>query len=380
MSVSFLCVLSQFNPINWSFFKNYSNLNFISDQKKIHIIGLTALTIFAGLYCCFFSSKIKQRFFSKRGGDNNLENSPPKQHLIIYFDVNGTIQFQDTKKGPSDYLLLLALSRTTHDKWGEETQIMSYKDYVEKMIPGDKSDLSIKDSRQKMTAGFLDVLKKDPKRTSAKEEALRKYDQVRECFTCSNGEVDFTIFPSFYKLLNKMREMECKFTIILRSFGGDLDSAAKRIGENAEGIRFTRSGFFENKKFTVKKKEGSEETFKTPKEIFDFFKNSNEHMSVQDNWSEWNANQESEEHGKLIPIDLSALRNKECRILAFDDNYEGGKQQDILCVRDLNGKKISEEDLLHLSTISPSPLVLNRVDPVEAATDPEYFVRLAGLV
>ena len=89
----------------------------------------------------------------------------------------------------------------------------------------------LKQERQKTVGKFVEWLREH--NHPALESVEKTYQAIKEKFTDpKTGKMNFTIFPSFYVMMDKLRESKIPFTIILRTFGSDLDEVMKEIEEH----------------------------------------------------------------------------------------------------------------------------------------------------
>ncbi len=266
--------------------------------------------------------------------------------LLLNFDVNGTLILKDTSKGSdNEHMLISALAEASFAKWEEQLETMSFKEYVYSVLhAGDKSNPELKKARQKTIGAFLHWL--DQNSHPAQQTVFDNYLKIKEKFTDSDSNtVNFSVFPSFYRMVDKLREMNVSFSIILRTFGGDLPEVTAEIGSHPSGVKFTRRGKFEESKL---KFEG-EQALEKAEDIFDLFLNSQEHFAVNDDWFTWNNNREVGQSGKPFWFDGSANNGTNSgRVkslsLFFDDNITG-KEQDIVRPCEISGVDVSSEAL-----------------------------------
>lgn len=181
--------------------------------------------------------------------------SPP--HLILNFDLNGTLVLHDTSKHvrQDDYMLVCALAKNTIRQWQSDSPPMSYKQHVDKVLfPGDRSDSQLIKSRQKTIASFLDWLKTTS--FPEKMDVLKHHESIQKKFkNQQTGNAHFTVFPSFYRLLDKLREMKLPFTIVLRSFGKDLATVVEEIENHPSGVHISEWAHFNKGRFTIEERE-----------------------------------------------------------------------------------------------------------------------------
>jgi hypothetical protein len=253
--------------------------------------------------------------------------------LLLNFDLNGTLILTDSsKKASDDYMLISTLAENTFAVWDEDHGSMSFKHYVYSVLhPGDKSNPQLKRERQKTVSTFLQWLSE--KSHPSFNDVLEDYHEIRQKFTdVKTKAVNFTVFPSFYLLLEKLRHMEIPFTIILRTFGSDLHEVVKELEEHSLGLKITRLAKFEDTNLKI-----GNTTIEKVDEIFDFILNSEEHLAIQDDWVKWNQDAERGRSGKPFLYDLSGSRKVRNLSLFFDDNITG-EEHDIVCPYEITGQ------------------------------------------
>lgn len=293
-----------------------------------------------------------------------------QRNLILNLDVNGTITGKDSIKQTNDYMLLCALAKNTFANWGndsaeeEKSAPTSFKQYVDHvLVPGEKSDPILKKQRSAIIADFLEWLSQNS--PNLYPRVLEDYHRMKRIFTNpSNGETNFTVFPSFYCLLNKLREMEISFTLVLRSFGNDLPDVVKEIEEHDSGLRITQWAEFKEKKFMLQGKE----TLEKVDEIFDCFLSPNTHFAVKDDWNAWNRDGERGRSGKPFLYSLEGRGRVKNLSLFFDDNITGEEEFDIVDPYEITGKVVPKHSLCDK--------LIFQVNTMEAVLDNDYYINL----
>lgn len=271
--------------------------------------------------------------------------------LLLNFDLNGTLILKDTSKGADDdYMLISSLAEATLSKWDEQNDAMSFKQYVYNiLLPGDKSNAPLKKERQKVIGTFLQWLTE--KNHSLKDSVIENYQTIKDKFT---GEQ--SIFPSFYVMLEKLRELNIPFTIILRTFGSDLPEVVKEIEEHPQGVKIAKWAKYENTHLNL-----GETTITKTADVFDTFLSSHEHFAVQDDWRTWNQDGERGRSGKPFLYDRTGKNIS----LFFDDNITG-----------------EEQDIVHPCEISNNPVptqslygkYLFSVNTLDAMQNDNYYI------
>lgn len=273
-------------------------------------------------------------------------------HLILHFDVNKTIINTDSVTGKTkEEVLINQIAETTIYTWDPRYPKMSYKDYVyQVLISGEDSSQEIKRKRRAMIQNFLETLTLYPE---IQDEVSAKYRQLEQKATDS-------IFNSFIKLIEKLQASQINFTLILRTFGHDLDAVSKEISKKT-AILFNTSGKFEK---DVLHLSGSEnKIIATTQEIFnEFVKNS--HMAIQDDYHFWNSHGELAVYGKKFVFESEGTTDLS---LFFDDNLTG-KDQDIVAPYQCENKFVETVNLMNKKLFC--------VDTGKAILEDDYYIKL----
>ncbi len=240
--------------------------------------------------------------------------------LILHFDVNKTLINSDSVSGKTtEEVLINQLAEDTIYQWDAHHPKMTYKRYVKSVIvPGVESDPGIKGKRRKVISNFLETVKEYPVIT---QKVHRQYQELKE------KAVD-SVFPSFVKLVEKLKEQHASFIIILRTFGNDLKEVKSEVS-NKTGITFSKCGEF--KKGVLHLKGDESQAIAKTSELFKFFSTSQEHMAIQDSYQDWNGNGEKAMFGKKFVFDRGCLDRKVSHLsFFFDDNLTGDPIKDIV--------------------------------------------------
>jgi len=117
---------------------------------------------------------------------------------------------------------------------------MTFRKYVNVHISGDKSDKTIIQKRNEMVYDFIHWLENNKHPLLA--EVKKTYEDCCKILndTAKEGK---HIFPSVYFLLKKLKEAKTPHTLILRTYGKDLDSVIQELEKPKElGIKFKNRG------------------------------------------------------------------------------------------------------------------------------------------
>lgn len=279
---------------------------------------------------------------------------------LLHFDLNKTIILKDTSKNmTADQTIISILAENTLHQWSADYPSMSFKHYVEKILyPGEKTSPELKQLRFNKIQEFLAFANQYPEL----HESVRKtYEAVKKVFY--NNETDktnFSIFPSFFKFLKMMRTMEnTSFKIILRTFGNDLNEVVDEINRHPHGVTISKFGKFTNQQLQINGK-----ILKKTLEIFEFLKQTPEHLAIQDNYQDWFLNHENKHFGKPFPYEAHSQNTMS---FFFDDNLTF-ESEDIVNPEEIHGNALPTEQLKNR--------FLFQINPLEAILNEDYFINL----
>ncbi len=282
--------------------------------------------------------------------------------LFLHFDVNGTLILRDTSKRMDEHeAIIAALAAHTIASW-DESPPMSFKEYVFTcLLPGDRSNRRLKQQRQEQIRTFMDWLHDHHHPQLAAVGEL--FHVIKQKYADPHsGRLHFSVFPSFYLMLNTLREQNIPFTILLRTFGDDLHEVVREIEGHPCGISFSHQARFDGPIFILDETSPTEQI----DQIFDLIFHAPGHLAVQDDWAYWNRHKEQGAYGKCFIYDHSGCYQGKRNISVFFDDNITGKEQDIVNPCDISGN--------HL----PKAFLYNRclfpVDTVDAMLDDHYFI------
>lgn len=284
---------------------------------------------------------------------SDLQGSP---HLILHFDINKTLIASDKLNHKTvDHVLNEILALKYHDCWDCTVHHpISFVTYVKKhLITTAENETLLTAARKDCFCKFLDYLREN--NHPYYESALKDYEAASIALHAS----DSFVFASFYRLIEFLDENQISYTIILRSFGGELTLVQHEINTNYK-MMFRRNGKFREGKLQLDNEEWIEEAHAIYKHLLSL-----EHTAIHDDWPYWNAHANSAKKGKLFPIDR---RTKNVLSIFFDDNIINDPQTNIITAVDAHtGEHISIEELIDLGQAIP-------VNTLEAILNREYYV------
>jgi len=269
-------------------------------------------------------------------------------HLVLFFDINGTIVALDTAQEKTiEATLLQELAKRYTARWHESVpEPITYAKFVRRYImQGDeKVDLALKRKRQQKYAGFLTYLEHNHPEIHKKVQA--DFINLRDTLLSSKGH----LFPSFIRLLSELRLHQIPFTLVLRSFGDDIPAVKHEL--EAQHIFINDIGHFEGPVLHLHGRQ-----LREPQEIA---KNlmSGRHQAWRDDWNYWHKHKHTGTFGK--PFYLS---EQQPLSLFFDDK---AVEKDIIHICRINGQVTSKEEALSKGYLVP-------VDTLQAIREPDYF-------
>ncbi len=278
-------------------------------------------------------------------------------HLVLNFDINKTLIASD-KVGNKlvDDVINELLAEKYIALWDpSQLEEMSFNDYVNKiLIPGPKNDSELRRQRQCYLQHFLDYLCVN--NSPLYELAFSDYEAALKVLKTSQGE----IFPSFYRLIEKLNEQQISYSIILRSFGLELFDVKQEINSFHEGL-IGRTAEFKEGKLYLDSGEIIEEGY----EIYCTLRSIG-HIAIHDDWNYWNLHGFAAHQGKPFYVDQE---DSETLSIFFDDNIdEADSINNIISSLNANtNKSIPVEEIVELG-------LAVRVDTLEAILNDNYFI------
>ena len=282
-----------------------------------------------------------------------------KPLLLLHFDINKTLIATDAAGGKSkEDVIIHCLADTCKERWDLEVKIpMSYSDYVkEYLLPGSSQDQALKQQRDQKISQFLLFLKKE--KPDLYETVFSEYKKASAALLAQKT----LVFSSFYALIDFLKKNGYEFSIILRSFGKEIEQVSSEI-EKLANITFTKRGSFQGGLLHVE----GDGIFAHVKDLYSFFK-SNKHLCIQDSYARWFESGKKQEFGKPFPLD----RNDNSTLsLFFDDNVsaESSSGKNIVNPIDVETNQSIPIDVLFQSH------ELVSVDTIQAIQDRSYFIQ-----
>lgn len=276
----------------------------------------------------------------------NESKATSEKHLLLFVDINGTITVSDSAKSQNtDAALNKLLAENTTGIWESNTTQMSYRKFVDTKYKDAK-----KDERENYYVNFIKHLEESE---HAEAKNIKKvFNELKENLKNKN------IFSSFTRLIEKLNKEQVKYSVILRTFGNDLDSTIEELKKET-GIEFKQNASFE--KHSIK-----EHKISDTKEMIDFFKQG--HRGVKDEHAYWSKeHKETYAGGKPYPIHLD---DSQTISIFFDDN---ALWKQILSVK-LHGNEVLNQESLQKELASQNRII--SVDTLKAIHDSNYFINI----
>lgn len=274
-------------------------------------------------------------------------------HFILHFDVNKTIVcFDNVQNLNVDETLTLLFAERISASWRQGLDPMTYKKYVRKfVVPGSELDQGVKKQRLRSYQDLWDGLKIID--AQLYEHYWQEWHKAKDLLTSHH------VFPSFIRLLEFLKNQAISHSIVLRTFGEDLDLVLDEIGSYYPELEFHR-GKFLNGCLHV-----HDQILTKIEDIQQFLRY--HHGAIQDDHHHWHHHHQEQASGaKPFPFE----RNEQVISLFFDDNL---KRKQIVQVIDLNTPPhhFSQADLIHQGILLP-------VDTLDAIEDEKYFINHVG--
>lgn len=278
--------------------------------------------------------------------------------LILHIDVNKTIIASDKAENRSlDDTLNILLAERTKYRWSPEVpEPISYFDYVcDYVLPGNRHDGELKWQRRSITKNFVNFLLETNHPLA--QDLSAKFNKIKETLQ------DNYVFPSFFRLIRKLREDEVDFRIILRSFGKDMPEVLETIKATMPNENFAPIGRFKHGQLHL-----PNHIIERVQDIYSYFKLKGDHLAIQDDWNEWNDHHEHLEYGKKFPLDL---QDRNAISLFFDDNIDPNPESPTNIVSPINARDGSQIPI----KILLERKILLATDTLQAILDEDYFVK-----
>lgn len=287
------------------------------------------------------------------------EEATASPHLVLYFDINKTLIASDKAGGKSvDDVLNELLSEKYEDVWDDSQDApMTFRNYVHRiLVPKNNGNTDARNQRQSYTQHFVDYLK--DQQHLLYETVLQDYETAITTLTTSNS----IIFPSFYALLNDLDQKGISYSIILRSYGHEIDEVRDEINVVHKNI-FSHSGKFREGKLFIE----DGESIGNSQGIYDKLRRI-EHTAIHDDYPYWDVHSSLSAYAKPFYIDAN---DRETLCIFFDDNIKlNDSPKNIIAPLDA-----ATGELLPMNKLVESGQAV-RVDTLKAILETDYYINL----
>lgn len=287
--------------------------------------------------------------------------------IILHVDVNKTIMAEDPAGGKSvSDVLIGALAESYEDLWDSSVEEpITYKEYVDThLFPGAKDDRELKKLRNAQVSRFIEYLAETnhPLQSEVQERYASLVKKLKDH--------ESIIFHSFLQAIRYLDAHRISYSIVLRTFGKDLDRVMEEFDRCLAPGFFTWKGEFNGGILTMTSLESGERVvLRTTAEIYAFLQTHYD-VAIHDDWGYWNKHGECKEYGKLFPVDVW---DADCLSLFADDN--ANPKDGILNPRDpVTNESQDVEFLIDTDYIRV-------VNTLEAIENDDYFIHyILGMI
>lgn len=281
--------------------------------------------------------------------------------VILHKDINKTIIAEDPAGDKTiDDVLIHSLAEQYFDRWDEAIiNPISYTEYIKQyVLPGKKGDQNLKKLRNQRISGFIEFLRST--QHSYYYEVNERYLKLRTKILSSKS----VIFKSFYREIEFLEDNNIPYSIVLRTFGKDLDRIIDEIHRHIRSDFFSWRGIFKNGVLELSSLLTNEHiTLSTVQEIYDFLKDHG-NVALQDDWKIWNQHGECQQFGKLFPVDCD-----DRGVITYFSDDNGHPNDGIL-----NPRHPITNAVLHVDELIKSKHICV-ADMLKAIEDDEYYVQ-----
>lgn len=282
----------------------------------------------------------------------NQPKAEKHPHIILFMDINKTIIIESQGKGFDLDKGLAALLSTVPEyahTWGQEPEKMTYCEWVnEKLFPESKKDPVLKKQCESYHAGFIEA---------AKNKQHPMFEEINDEFNALVSSVKAQgsrkVFTSFMNLIGYLKENNYPFSIVLRTFGKDLNAVTQELTQ--DNLTFIY-GSFSKDVLSI-----NDKIISNPADMITAFE-PNKHYAIQDSYDWWKQNNFTDKGGKPFPINVN---DKQILSIFFDD-LANDPVKPILHIMPF-GTPTNLNELIAMGRVVP-------VDPRKAIVDKNYFI------
>ena len=287
------------------------------------------------------------------------------QHVIVGVDLNGTIMAGDAANGKStEDSLWQMLCEQTKGKWNAAaTEDISFRRFIETVLcptpsnPPNLTSAEITQRRQDLKQQRHQWYKQFP--TYLQETNHPLTSAVLNQFSVLKAQLSqHHVFDSFILFIIHMQQSKQSFSLVLRTFGDDLDLVVAEITQRT-GLVPDCSGHFEGDTLVL----ADGQRISDPQRIYQVFKQS-QFCAVKDDYAYWQASHESPFFAK--PFFFAHQQSSDLSMM-FDDNVK----KQIVRAAPVYGEVV-RQDLAQAKLIGSGQLV--DVDSFQALSNLGYFI------
>jgi len=283
----------------------------------------------------------------------SCELGQDQPHIILHVDINRTLIAEDNCKGlaPDKCLAaLLSVAPEYSHTWGDDSAKITYKKWVdEHLFPGSYRDQVLKEKRESCYTAFVEA---------ARNNNHPMFNMINDEFTSLKEALESQgsrkVFKSFSNLVAYLKERNYPFSVVLRTFGKDLDWVSQELAQDS--LDFIQGSFSEG---ALHLNDG---VFSNPADILAAFE-PRKHYAIQDSYDWWKHHNLTANGGKPFPINIS---DKRILSIFFDDSANSSKRQ-ILKVIPFGGETINLTELIEMGRVVA-------VDTRKAILDTNYYI------
>lgn len=274
-------------------------------------------------------------------------------HIILHVDINKTLIAEDKAKGLGADKCITSLLSTSPEYahiWGDDSEKTTYCKWVdEKLFPISNRDPDRKKKCESNHAQFVEVARN--RNHPMINEINYEYKSLMDALETQRPR---KVFTSFSNLVTYLKEKNYSFSVILRTFGEDLDWVSQELSQ--DGLNDFIYGSFCEGVLNL-----NDRALSNPEEMISAFE-VGKHYAIQDSYDWWKRHNLTEKGGKPFPIDIS---DKRVLSIFFDDNA-GDPIKQILNIMPI-GEKNNLNELTTLGRVVA-------VDTRKAILDKNYYI------
>jgi hypothetical protein len=278
-------------------------------------------------------------------------------HLILNFDINKTLIASDkmTNKSVPEVLNEL-LAKKYVAKWDKSLdKPISFEDYVDNVLfPASLENVLSGLLRRYSKQHFIDYLRHNSHPLYL--DVLKDYQTAEAALQ----DPDRKVFASFYHLVDALDKRGISYSIVLRSFGAEVDDVKNEINQNVKEL-FLHTGKFHQTQLFL----DNGTSFDNPTAIYQELRHLG-HLAIQDDWNHWSTHDCASAYSKPFYVDR---QDSNTLSLFFDDNIsmKSTDKNIIGPIDPVTGEHYPVDAFITTGQAIP-------VDTLRAILDPDYFL------